>query len=127
MRRRSDPSRSVPRGAAGHPSATPAGAPPPAPTPQAETGTAATENAESAEQPAATDEAAPVAEEAAVTESGRVEISVKTGSWIQIRNAEGAVVFTKLLRPGETYEVPSPDCAMMEKMRPLFEKYMGKS
>ncbi|MGH8248018.1 MAG: hypothetical protein ACREUU_16470, partial [Gammaproteobacteria bacterium] len=27
----------------------------------------------------------------------------------------------------ETYEVPSPDRAVMDRMRPLFEKYMGKN
>ncbi len=67
----------------------------------------AAEAAAPAEQPAVADEAAPVAEQAVAADVSRVQVSVKSGSWIQIRNAEGAVVFTKLLRPGEIYDVPS--------------------
>lgn len=50
---------------------------------------------------------APAAEQAAAAPSGRVVVSVVSDSWVQVRNAEGAVVFTKLLRPGEAYEVPA--------------------
>lgn len=75
----------------------------PAPVPE----TPAADAAAPAEQPAAAEETAPIGEQAAATAAGRVQVSVKSGSWIQIRNAEGAVVFTKLLRPGEIYSVPS--------------------
>ncbi|MDJ0893773.1 MAG: DUF4115 domain-containing protein [Alphaproteobacteria bacterium] len=57
------------------------------------------------EQTAVEDGAVP--EQAATVPTARVQVTVVSDSWVQIRNAEGAVIFTKLLRPGDIYEPPA--------------------
>lgn len=52
-------------------------------------------------------ESAAVPTQTATAGAARVVVSVASDSWVQIRDGSGAVVFTKLLRPGETYNVPA--------------------
>jgi cytoskeleton protein RodZ len=61
--------------------------------------------------PGATAPAAPPAEPAAASfgaaEESRVVLRARADSWIQVRErAGGAVLFNRVLRPGETYRVP---------------------
>jgi len=55
--------------------------------------------------PAATPE--PPAQSFGTTEESRVLLRARTDSWIQVRERNGgAVLFNRVLRPGETYRVP---------------------
>lgn len=38
---------------------------------------------------------------------GRVQLKANSDSWVQVKNAAGAVVFEKVLRKGESYAVPN--------------------
>ena len=44
--------------------------------------------------------------QASVDPVGRVVIRATADSWVQLRDGEGALVMTRVLRPGDVYEVP---------------------
>jgi cytoskeleton protein RodZ len=92
-------------GLVGSPAA--AAPPPPAPpiSPQGSNGAAA---AAPAALPAAVrgDAAAPSGGAAADPGAGRIDIRALADCWIQVRSADQAIVFSRVLKAGETYHVP---------------------
>ncbi|MBU3656113.1 MAG: DUF4115 domain-containing protein [Alphaproteobacteria bacterium] len=105
--------------------ATPAVAPAPAPAPVSPAATAPTPApaSNSAAAPAAATPAPAPASPAASTSPApnapaaitatAVTITAKQNSWIQLRDGKGAVVVAKLLRAGESYNVPNTPGLMM--------------
>lgn len=51
----------------------------------------------------------PAPEATGLSADGRIRIEAVTDSWVQIRGPDGALVMTRVLRPGETYTVPDRD------------------
>jgi len=46
--------------------------------------------------------------DAAAKSGGQVEIKAAADCWIQVRGADQAIVFSRVLKAGETYQVPRP-------------------
>ncbi len=91
---------------------TSAAAPAPAPTPAVQAPTPAPAPVASAPTPPSTPDAAP--QVAALPQPPRIEVRAKADSWIQVREgAAGAMLFTRLLRVGETYVVPDRSGLML--------------
>jgi cytoskeleton protein RodZ len=86
------------------------GAPTPAPTPAAPaTSVPASEptgGAAVSPSPGATEQASTTTEPAPVPPAAKVVIRANRDSWIEIRDKEGAVVLQRVLRQGETFNVP---------------------
>ncbi len=107
---KAEPAKTEPVAAA--PAPTPASAPASAPAPVAPTPTPAPAPvAQSPAAPALASDAAPqvavLPPPAASAEPSRIEVRAKADSWIQVREGTaGAMLFTRLLRVGETYAVP---------------------
>ncbi|MBI1243638.1 MAG: DUF4115 domain-containing protein [Alphaproteobacteria bacterium] len=61
--------------------------------------------------------AAPAAETApkiyGESSEGRIVIRATSDSWTQIRDASGSIIFSRILRPGETYNAPDRDGLVM--------------
>jgi cytoskeleton protein RodZ len=48
----------------------------------------------------------------ATKSSGQVEIKAVTDCWIQVRAADHSIVFSRVLKAGETYRVPRPGLSL---------------
>jgi cytoskeleton protein RodZ len=91
--------------------ALPATTPSPMPTPPADTAAGQAPPAVAAAAAPAGNPAKPVANTAAqpaATTTGQVEIKAVADCWIQVRAADQSIVFSRVLKAGETYQVPRP-------------------
>ncbi len=85
---------------------------PAAPSTEASSGTAATAPAQPtggaavSPAPGATEQASTAAEPAPVPPAAKVVIRANRDSWIEIRDKDAAVVLQRVLRQGETFNVP---------------------
>ena len=87
--------------------ASPAAAALPAPAPPPPAATAgAPPGAAAAGAPGAAAKAPPAEDAAAGAGAGRIDIRALADCWVQVRAADQAIVFSRVLKAGETYHVP---------------------